>query len=329
MDVNSLIKAFSALDSGSSDTTDALVTASTRDDASLNGHPPTSSSDTAATTPSRTNNSLPPQASLLGLPQELKDQIYGYLTEDENRIILGWRFVAAYKRHHPMLSYEECLNSAIALHPLSMTCKEMLNDFQPVFLRATKSRWTFSVNNFDLKQLHYFTEHVNAGLSLYPSVGWYVEWYVATAAGKPQPPSDHVQCTLRFQMDNNAVASVDKMCDFILSSDPDDRDAMDAFDWVHWADVEVATLYSSRTGASAKHVRSMTNGQAKRIEFTLRDLEHMFLAPAAFSSDRNDWIACDRELAGGFLILEYYWFKKLWEAIKDMHVGEEVTRDRV
>lgn len=213
MDVNSLIKALSALDSGSSDTTDDLVTASTRNaqvSTNLNGHRPTSSIDTATATPSLTNSSLPPHASLLGLPQRLKDQIYGYLAEDENRIILGWRFLAAYKRHHPMLSHEECLDSAIALHPLSMSCKEMLNDFQPVFLRATKSRWTFSINNFDLLQLIFFSDH------FYSIISW-DELLDSTEGDKPRVDGVNVESTLRFQMDNNAVASANKLRDIILS----------------------------------------------------------------------------------------------------------------
>ena len=72
----------------------------------------------------------------------------------------------------------------------------------------------------------------------------------------------------------------------------------------------------------------MTNGQAKRIEFTPRDLDHKFLALEASSSNRHDWIARDRNLAVGFWFLKYYWFEKFWKAVKDMRVGEEVTGDR-
>jgi hypothetical protein len=278
MDVNSLIKAFGALDSGSLDTTHVEVTASTRDtqvNSSLIARLPTSSSDTAAATQSPTKTSLPPQASLLGLPQELRDQIYGYLTEDESRIVLGWRFVELWKRHYPKLSHEDCFTSAIALHPLSMTCRQMLSGFQPALLRATETRWIFVVNNFDQKQLLFFDDQYK---SMYPN---------DLIDGEPDTP----QLTLRFQMDNNAVSSADKLRDLCLSTDLDDYDTMRHFQSIAYGSshTEVAAFYQPRTGASAKHVRGMTRGEAKRIEFTLRDLYHVFrpLRDLAFYTDHR------------------------------------------
>jgi hypothetical protein len=277
MDVNSLIKAFSTLDLGSSRTTDLEVTTSTRDEQvkhSLIVRLPTSSSNTAAATPSLNNTALPPQASLLGLPQELKDQIYGYLTEDEESLILGLLFVEVYKLRYPSLSYEECFTSATALHPLSMTCKQMLNDFQTALLRATKTRWTFSINNFDLEQFQFFNDYVNTGLTIKPSD----QWLAASAAHRTNPVGygprlqHNAQLCLRYQMDSNALTSVARLRHLILSSDPDDRLTMRAFQWADCVPVKIATLYHSRTGVSAKHMQSMTEGEAKRIDFSLNDL---------------------------------------------------------
>jgi hypothetical protein len=277
MDVKSLIEAFGALDSSSSDTTHVEVTASTRDaqvNTSLIVHLPNSSSDTVAATKSPIKTSLPPQASLLGLPQELRDQIYPYLTENESRIVLGWRFVELWKRHYPTLSHEDCFTSAIALHPLSMTCIQMLTEFQPALLQATETRWIFVVNNFDQEQLLFFDDQYN---SMYSN---------ELIDGE----SDTPQLTLRFQMDNNAVSSADKLRDLCLSTAPDDYDTMRHFQSIAYGlDTEVAALYKPRIGASAKHVRSMTRGEAKRIEFTLRDLYHVFrpLRDLAFYTDHR------------------------------------------
>ena len=325
MDMNSLIEAVTALNLGLPDRTNAEVAALTRGtqvNTSLIVRLPISISDTAAAALSPAKTSLPPQASLLGLPQELKDQIYGYLTEGEDRIILGWRFVEAYKRrYYPALSHEECFTSAIALHPLSMTCKQMLNEFQPVHLRATKTRWTFLVNNFDLEQLMLLSGYVNDELlakSIIPSM----EWFDAKRACKPLPFTSHVDFTLRFQMDNNAVGSADKLRDIFWSSCLDDCRAMRAFEWLEYANHEVATLYSTRTGGSAKHVRSMTKAEAKRIEFAFRDL----YCTAESAESRTEQQAYIHYRSRGECLIEIAWFQPFYEAVKDMGIGKEVTR---
>ena len=279
MDVNSLIKAFSALNLSSSDTTGVEVIAPAREtqvNTSLNGRLPTSSSDTAAATPSLTNTSLPPQASLLGLPQELRDQIYGYLTEDESRIILGWRFVQAYKRHYPALSYEGCFTSAIALHPLSMTCKQMLTEFQPALLRVTKTRWTFSVNNFDLEQLQFFSDYVNTSTSV----------KLADEAGAAQLNPHiyskldcNVELRLQFQMDNNAVSSFARLRDMHFT------DSLGSFRCLKSARTEVAIRCQPRTGASANHIQGMTKEEAKRIRSSFGEVDHEFARALGSWSD--------------------------------------------
>jgi hypothetical protein len=325
MDMNSLIEAVTALNLGLPDRTDAEETALTRGtqvNTSLIVRLPISISDTTAAALSLAKTSLPPQASLLGLPQELKDQIYEYLTEDEDRIILGWRFVEAYKRrYYPALSHEECFTSAIALHPLSMTCKQMLHEFQPVHLRATKLRWTFLVNNFDLEQLMLLSGYINNELlakSIIPSN--IMEWYDAIRACKPLPFTSHVDFTLRFQMDNNAVGSADKLRDIFWSSCLDDCRAIEAFEWVEYANHEVATLYSPRTGGSAKHVRSMTKAEAKRIEFTFRDLYCTVELAERRTKQQIGIHYRDR----GECLIEVAWFQPFSEAVKDMGLGKEV-----
>lgn len=273
MDLNSLIKAFSTLDLNSSDKPNVEFTAPVQDapvKPSLIVRLPLSSGNAAAATLSLNDHALPPQASLLGLPQELRDQIYGYLAESEERIILGWRLVEVYKRHYPALSYDDCFTAAIALHPLSMTCKQMLMEFQPVLFGATKTRWTFSINNFDLEQFQFFNNYVNTGLAIKPSDEW-----LAVKAKDPTGRYDmqyNVQLRLRFQMDNNALISIARLRDLVLSSDPDDHQTMRAFRWAEWVPVTVGTLYHPRTRLSAKHLQSMTEGEAKRIDFSLRDL---------------------------------------------------------
>lgn len=312
MDVNSLIKAFSALDLNSSDTTGVEVIAPAREtqvNTSLNGHLPTSSSDTAAATPSLTNTSLPPQASLLGLPRELRDQIYGYLTEDESRIILGWQFVQVHKRHYPALSYEGCFASAIALHPLSMTCKQMLTEFQPEHLRATKTRWTFSVNNFDLEQLQVFSDYVNTGTSVKLTDG------AGAAQLDPRVYSKvdcNVELRLRFQMDNNAVSSFARLRDMHFT------DSVGSFRCLKSARTEIAIRCQPRTGASANRMQGMTKEEAKRIRSSFGEVDHEFARALKDWSDNPS-----EKFWRGYCDLMRPWASTFARAVADTWAGEE------
>lgn len=83
--------------------------------------------------------------------------------------------------------------------------------------------------------------------------------------------------------------------------------------WVEWAQTEVAALYNPRTGASAKYVRSMTKGQAKRIEFMFRDLSYIF-DPAWYRTRRVRME--DQPLE--YWTLECCWFMTFWKPVKDM-----------
>jgi hypothetical protein len=67
--------------------------------------------------------------SLKTLPQELRDQIYSYLAATEGRIVLGRRMVDACREGRPQTLYKS-FEEAIALHPLSMTCRQFRDEFQ-------------------------------------------------------------------------------------------------------------------------------------------------------------------------------------------------------
>ena len=77
-------------------------------------------------------------------------------------------------------------------------------------------------------------------------------------------------------MDNNAVSSVTKLRDFILSSDPDDHNTVRDFHCLDTVDTEFAPRYHPRTGVSPKHIRGMTEKEAGRAQSSLRDLEEKF-----------------------------------------------------
>lgn len=87
--------------------------------------------------------------------------------------MLGWRFVEAYK-HYGTLSLDDCFSSAVALHPLSMTCKQMLAEFQDVHFSASEACWTLLINNFSLEQLILFDGHIDSRVFIAP-IDWAFE----------------------------------------------------------------------------------------------------------------------------------------------------------
>jgi hypothetical protein len=56
------------------------------------------------------------------IPRELRDSIYELVAATEERIVLGRRMVEA-RRADKTLTLDQCFDQAVALHPLSMTCR--------------------------------------------------------------------------------------------------------------------------------------------------------------------------------------------------------------
>lgn len=115
---------------------------------------------TSATTPTTTPAvNMLPQASLQGLPQELRDKIYAYLRATEEGVVQGRRFVEL--RKNESLTLDECFRSAVSQNPLSMTCRQMLKEYDDYKLKTGDSAWAIVVNNFDITQLELFSEYVD------------------------------------------------------------------------------------------------------------------------------------------------------------------------
>ena len=271
---------------------------------------PISGRDTDPETTSPTQTSLPPRASLQGLPRELRDQIYEQLAETEERIVLGWRFLQVWEHGDVSLSLDDCFDSAVALHPLSMTCKQMPADFQYIHFTATKARWTLSVNNFKLDQLELFGYYIDSG-SFIEDITW-----MSSKACMSSRPVYNVDLAFRFQMDENAAGSAAELCGLVLSSDRDNYDTMRVVQRCTSITAEVAARYSYRTTAPSKRIQSMTAQDAISIDYWL-----ISLRPEALLWDlraRTEWERCN--LCD---MMEEYWFKPFSRAVNDIEATRE------
>lgn len=138
--------------------------------------------------------SKPAEPTLQGIPPELRAIIYKYAaTNDEKRIVLGRKLVK--EPHNTLDSHNldiaDRFFSAVAQHPLSMTCRqiraEFLPQFQTLFSQTPGQSYDLIVNNFDLEQL---------------AVG---------TICKATLDCMRVPMTLRCQMDSDIVNSVEAM----------------------------------------------------------------------------------------------------------------------
>ena len=98
----------------------------------------------------------PSKPTLQTLPRELRNLVYECLAVTEERIVLGKRMLEAEKSDSTDDLYD-CFYQAVALHPLSMTCRQFQDEFQDVNVDATEPKWILLVNNFDLEQLRVFS----------------------------------------------------------------------------------------------------------------------------------------------------------------------------
>ena len=216
------------------------------------------------------------QASLQGIPDELKNNIYGLVADDASRkpVILGRKVAQAAKQFLFDGDIRDQALSAIVQHPLEMTCHQIRGEFQAGFSYdyARSQTFEFVVDNFDFEQLKLFEElqYAKYGSRL------------AAVKSRSQIMRDRrltwlsgVSFTLRFQMDQNVVASATALAQFMklcregrecYSNMPNNY----AFSVVHNFDMSFRNR-DLLTGV-VDHAETMTVAQATQAFEVLRQL---------------------------------------------------------
>lgn len=141
------------------------------------------------------------------LPRELRDLIYDYVAATEERIILGRRMVD-YERENDKWDLNGCFDEAVALHPLSMTCRQFRDEFQKEHMSASELPWVLLVNNFDLEQLEIFSRYIQHDLDTTISYG-------LAPDDLDDFPKYEPDITLRFQLDDGTARSASKLCQHV------------------------------------------------------------------------------------------------------------------
>ena len=202
----------------------------------------------------------PASPTLQGIPLELRTEIYNYVAINEPRKVSGRQFVKTSKGFRSRNSGDlwKQFQSAIAPHPLTLTCRQMFAEFNQVLATTPGQTYNLIVNNFDLEQLALFHRFVAAHCSSH-----------RVTETKMQPlPVLFKEVTLHLKLDGNVVQSMEAYVDGLKIALPYKRGGV--FDALS----EVEILPESNTGVSGDPADSPAEPwmemQAELARFHLR-----------------------------------------------------------
>jgi hypothetical protein len=137
----------------------------------------------------------PPDASLLGIAPELRNTIYHMVAEDIKEVS-----IIARKIGFGAADAEDRLWATVAKHPLSHTCSQLRQEFDPIHRRKTittgVSSYRLEVANYDVHRLGDFARLLGQVPSFLPQIRSSVQ-------------KNHRM--IRFQLDSNLEASLNKI----------------------------------------------------------------------------------------------------------------------
>lgn len=285
------------------------------------------------TTCDDTNSILDKTASkptLQTLPRELRNLIYDFVAATEERIVLGRCMVEAEKSDSTK-DLDDCFGEAVALHPLSMTCRQFRDEFQAVHTAATGPPWILLVNNFDLEQLHMFGRYIMAKHAVVSKDDVNDGKEDFDPCGFPTYDS---ALSLRFQMDDGALKSASDLCDNVYFfdqgaapsclADPEAKTKVLSI-------AEIATRYVPRTtaGTGKTHRRSVTFNEMQKIETKFKALRGNVVDMPSY-----EWQGFHGpfgpklgRVPNSFAYMEQCWFEPLYQVAEDLR-ERKAERDR-
>jgi hypothetical protein len=260
------------------------------------------------------------------LPRELRDMIYDYVAADEEHIVLGRRMVEA-RRANSTWTLDKCFNEAVALHPLSMTCRQFRDEFQGVHFSAPDPRWILVVNNFNLEQLQIFSDWIQSE-EYVKVLGHYDSWDPPGWWDQSEPLYDQ-NVSLRLQMDESVTLSASDLCEHVYFEQRGDAPSSlaDSDATEKWLGIpEISTQYVPRTTAPVANRKSMTLKQAKDIKTMFKAIENTIVEMPTFlpylDEDKLGEASCS------FYYMEWCWFEEFYACVDLMDGGKKSQKSR-
>jgi hypothetical protein len=260
------------------------------------------------------------------LPRELRDLIYDFVAATEERIVLGRRMTEARNKRYKTETLYESFKGAIALHPLSMTCHQLLGEFQKVHVATSQARWTLVVNNFDLDQIKNFSDFIQSGQYIKVTGGsFHQKKDDCEESWIHQVPSYNFDVSLRFQMDNHGLKSAADLRRYLLRHAGEaPRSLANPNITKRWFGVaDISTQYVPRTSAPVDERHSMTLEQAESIQSELYDVRETLFDVL------DELEMCGERDFGGEVVADSYgymqwcWFEPFSDAYVRMLEADE------
>jgi len=140
----------------------------------------------------------PPDASLLGIPPEMRNAIYRLVVDDIDEVsIIGRRLDSskATSTDHAWLW------DTMAKHPLSQTCRQLRQEFDPVHrhraLTTGVAQYCLELEDFDVERINVFAEVVRS--------------MPKTIQGRLKETVDGSGSIIRFNLTYRILSSIDKL----------------------------------------------------------------------------------------------------------------------
>ena len=142
--------------------------------------------------------SPPPDASLLGIPPELRNFIFRLVADDIDEVsIIGRKL----HRSKATSTNDSWLWKAMAKHPLSQTCRQLRQEFDPVHRRRALTtgvaRYRLELQNFDVVRIKTFSKVIRYTPNIIRS--------------KLKEAVDDLDSIIRFNLTCRVAASIHKL----------------------------------------------------------------------------------------------------------------------
>lgn len=233
--------------------------------------PPTFISDNNNQSNSIMETTKPASPTLQGIPPELRTEIYTYLAISERRDVSGRQFVKLNRESQSSSSGDlwKQFQSAIAPHPLTLTCRQMHTEFNHALATTPGQTYNLVVNNLDLEQLTLFHRFVAAHCSTHRISG-----------AKIQPlPLLFEEVRLSLHLDGNVLKSIESYLEGLKIAHPSlPFECGEGFDAL--AEIRTLPKDSSRGNGSGgltinkPESEPLTEKQAKSAKFGMHLLCH-------------------------------------------------------
>jgi hypothetical protein len=208
----------------------------------------------------------PASPTLQGIPAELRNKIYGYLALTTPRNVSGHKLLmlrqqlrSIYFRGRSISLWEQ-FQLATAVHPLTLTCRQIRTEFSSVLATTAGQTYCLIVDNFDSEQFELFYEFIATHCFSY------------RVSSKNFPPLLFSEVMLCISMNTRTLASIEAYGWAVRVQPRSDYGVItgDFSEVTTWPEPRISFFDQLEISTSEREPRSVSERQAELVEDILR-----------------------------------------------------------